>query len=285
MISRLLILPLLLAVLSAAVEAPADSRRRTLHQFRDKDGNVTFTNRPEKYRHRGDMVEVSIRYERISVPRQYSQYTSPAQYTTGNIEELIRRYARHYRLDENLVYAVIKAESNFDARAVSRAGARGLMQLMPATAAEMGVTRIFDPAQNIAGGTQYLRKMLDIFHGDTRLALAAYNAGPNAVKEHHGIPPYSETRDYVTKVLSYYKRFAHGNSTLRGSQLSRARVAPKTSAATLAGGAGKFVVYFHSGLTQPADNVEDREPYYYIQYGRRTYPVRKDLVKRIETPA
>ena len=256
----------------------------SLHQFRGDDGTITFTNRPEKYRHRPDFVEVRVKYERIVVPKEYQKFTVPSEYTTSNIQDLIRRYARLSGLDEELIYAVIKCESNFNPDAVSPAGARGLMQLMPGTAAEMGVTRIFDPAQNIAGGTQYLMKMMQIFNRNKSLALAAYNAGPEAVKKYGGIPPYAETQAYVRKVLAYEKQFKRTPGSIKSRQLAKVRLA-RPAAAPAVADEKRYVVHFHSGLTQPADEVTDHDPYYYIEYGRRTYPVRKDLVAKIEEPA
>ncbi|MFQ3548311.1 MAG: lytic transglycosylase domain-containing protein [Armatimonadota bacterium] len=119
---------------------------------------------------------------------------------------IIEYAADKYGVEPSLVKAVIKAESGFNPNARSAAGAQGLMQLMPATARSLGVTDSFDPIQNIEGGVKYLKKQLDTF-GDVRLALAAYNAGPNAVVRHGGIPPYRETQNYVQKVLSYMNDF------------------------------------------------------------------------------
>jgi soluble lytic murein transglycosylase-like protein len=109
-----------------------------------------------------------------------------------------------YTVPERLIWAVIRVESGFDHRAVSRKGARGLMQLMPKTAAVLGVRNIFDPRENIYAGTRHLRAMMDRFPYDLHLAVAAYNAGEKAVMTYRGVPPYPETRDYVVRVLRLY---------------------------------------------------------------------------------
>jgi len=123
------------------------------------------------------------------------------------IDDAILGASMKYGMDPNLIKSVIRAESNFNPDAVSRAGAQGLMQLMPNTAASLGVNDPFDIIENVDGGTKYLSKMLEMFGGDLRLALAAYNAGPTAVKKYDGIPPYEETQNYVPSVLGYREQY------------------------------------------------------------------------------
>lgn len=122
------------------------------------------------------------------------------------IDASIERAANRYNLPKALIRAVVKAESGFQVRAVSPAGAQGLMQLMPTTAKELGVTDPFDIEQNIDGGVKYLRAMMDRFNGDVRLALSAYNAGPGTVAKYDGQVPYVETRNYVQRVLRFARR-------------------------------------------------------------------------------
>jgi soluble lytic murein transglycosylase-like protein len=119
----------------------------------------------------------------------------------------IAEAARLYHIPQALVRAVIQVESNFDPRAVSPANAQGLMQMIPDTAERMMVTDIFDPRQNILGGTRYLRILANTFNGDLQLTIAGYNAGEGAVAKYQGIPPYRETREYVARVLEAYRRF------------------------------------------------------------------------------
>ena len=123
---------------------------------------------------------------------------------SGDTNSLIKEAAARYQVDPRLVAAVAQTESGGNQEAISPAGAVGVMQLMPETAAGLGVNP-YDKRQNIEGGAKYLRQMMDTFGGDVQKAVAAYNAGPQAVKEYNGIPPYRETQDYVNKVLDIYR--------------------------------------------------------------------------------
>jgi soluble lytic murein transglycosylase len=180
-----------LAVLLAAA-APAGS---TIYSYTDENGVTHFTNVPN-----------DPRFKKVpgSSPPPPPRAARPVD---GKFGEHIARASESHGVDSALVKAVIKAESDFDPAAVSRCGAQGLMQLMPGTARERNVANPFNPAENIDGGVRHLKYLLTTF-GDTSLALAAYNAGENAVRKYNGIPPYPETRNYVTQVLHNYGQYA-----------------------------------------------------------------------------
>jgi soluble lytic murein transglycosylase-like protein len=146
-------------------------------------------------------------------PGDHARQGRPAR---GEIERIVTQAAAGYGVDPALIDAVIENESGYDAFATSSAGARGLMQLMPETAASLGVNDSFDAWQNVKGGTRYLRSLLDRF-GSVQLAVAAYNTGPNAVERYGHIPPYPQTREYVQRVLSSYRRRSQlGNPATNG---------------------------------------------------------------------
>ena len=130
--------------------------------------------------------------------------TANPYYQTADYHDIIHEKASTYNVDPSLVKAVIKTESNWNSRALSRKGAMGLMQLMPSTASDLNVHNPFDPEENIEGGTKYLKYLLEKFNGDLTLAVAAYNAGPNRVEKYGCVPPITETKQYVNKVLSLY---------------------------------------------------------------------------------
>lgn len=139
----------------------------------------------------------------------------------GEIDRAIDEAAQKHNVDPNLVRAVVKVESNFNAQAVSRAGAMGLMQLMPATARTLNVSNPFDPKQNVDAGVRHLKGLLDSYNGDVRLSLAAYNAGQGAVARNNGIPPYAETQNYVKRITELY-----GKGLAPGARLFTSTAAP-----------------------------------------------------------
>lgn len=267
-------------------EARKERARRRLEKnegaFVGEDGVPVFTDQRRKYLKDTLYNELPFALDPIEVDKQHRnrQY---AQYTQSEIARLILRYAQVYGVDPFLVSAVIKVESNFNPVAESPKGARGLMQLMPSTAEEMGVTDITNPAQNVAGGCQYLAKMLKYFKNDRELALAGYNAGPNAVDKYNGVPPYKETRNYVRLVEMWYRRFSqHG---LDGAHLAKA-----DDLLTEAGEPaerlewGRCIIHFHSGVTSQADKVLDQDTSYYVEVKGRVFRIPKRIVKRIESP-
>lgn len=142
-----------------------------------------------------------------AAPEPNPASSGPNPIPPAAIDQLVGQNAATWQVDPSLIKAVIANESGFDAGATSPAGAMGLMQLMPGTAASLGVGDAYNPAQNVSGGTRYLKGLLQRYNGDLRLAVAAYNAGPDAVDKYGGIPPYAETQSYVSNVLDSYARY------------------------------------------------------------------------------
>lgn len=151
---------------------------------------------------------VELRAEEIvSIePEEYFPLRASEAPSDSPFAQLIRAAAQKHGVDEELISSVITAESAFNPRAISRKQARGLMQLMPATASQLAVSDAFDPAQNVDAGTRYLKLLLEKYGQDLTLALAAYNAGPDRVAQYGGVPPYAETRAYVRRVLAGYSQ-------------------------------------------------------------------------------
>jgi len=194
----------LLALMVWTILLAPDGAQATIYTFVDRNGTVHFTNVPNDPRYKPGVIRPQFRSGRANKagdPRLY--------------EEHIRRAASRYEMDPLLIKAVIKTESNFDCQAISSKGAKGLMQLMPETAADLNVWDPFDPQENIFGGTNYLRQMMARFGGNLRLALAAYNAGPSRVEAAQGIPLIPETQQYVAKVIQHYRQMtaAAGSSS------------------------------------------------------------------------
>jgi soluble lytic murein transglycosylase-like protein len=226
------------AVYSQSVQAE-------IYTYVDKDGTSWLTNTPKK----GKKYKLVAKYgapqkksRSVAAPSLTSSFRS---YAPGNLPVAsagipgrhcggqtyaqlerkldphlgsLRLFAQQYGVEENLVRAVMKQESCFNSRALSNAGAVGLMQLMPGTADQMGIGNAWDPHQNIQGGIKYLGQMLREFNGDKQLALAAYNAGPGAVRKYNGIPPYRETQTYVSRIMAEYNSLQTRQVAAQGFQ-------------------------------------------------------------------
>ncbi|MDO6823073.1 lytic transglycosylase domain-containing protein [Marinobacter sp. 1_MG-2023] len=181
----------------------ASSKSETVFRYQDENGIIAYSGtRPSV----SDFDVISFHCYACDPDSSVNWRTTPL--FSGRYETEIKTAASEYGVDPALVRAVIHAESAFNEKALSPVGAQGLMQLMPGTALEVGVQNAMVAAENIRGGVTYLAKMLDRFQGDTRLATAAYNAGPGAVSRYGGIPPYAETKAYVERVGILHERYA-----------------------------------------------------------------------------
>lgn len=190
-----------------------------IYECRDRSGNIHFSN----MRKSGMRCKTTVKSSKKAASK--STKTAPKHQRSREqalllrasnrsgpleplaLEALIQEAAQVYQIPVAFIRAVMKVESNFNPRVVSKTGAMGLMQLMPKTAAAMGVSDPFDPRQNVLGGARYLRLLANRFNGDLVLTIAAYNAGEGAVDKYSGIPPYTETQRYVRRVLTHYYRF------------------------------------------------------------------------------
>jgi soluble lytic murein transglycosylase-like protein len=188
-----LLFPLLFQV------APASS---DIYKYVDEEGVMHFTDAPTDRRFKIFMRDLKKDRQLRTNFKLSACYRNPDEF-----EPIIKSLASEYGVDKSLVKAVIHAESGYNPNAVSSKGAQGLMQLMPKTAQGLKVGNSFDPKENIRGGIRYLRFLLDTFKGDVTLALAAYNAGLSRVSQYGGVPPYQETRNYISKVLAYQKTY------------------------------------------------------------------------------
>ena len=190
-------------LLSASLSAHAD-----IYKYVDKHGRVILTDKPAHSGYKRLVKTWKGWEEQKDFPKNFNWVKNQKKF-----DPTIRSVAKIYKLPHTLVHAVITAESSYNPDAVSRAGAVGLMQLMPETAKQYGVSNRRDPKQNIYGGSRYLRYLLKLFNNDLVLALAAYNAGEGTVKRHgNKIPPYKETQNYVKKVINYYKKYRNSMS-------------------------------------------------------------------------
>ena len=196
------------------ISALPQHAQATIYTYVDADGIVHFTNVPTDPNYQPVVRE---RRPKLSVQTSTGQVLIPGNSADwdpdpDSYDNMIREAANRYQVDPRLIKSVIRAESNFNYLAVSRKGALGLMQLMPATADDMLVGDPFDPRDNIHGGTRYLRKMLGMFNGNLRMALAAYNAGPNRVIKLGRVPQFKETVNYIKKVQYFYKEYRDSSS-------------------------------------------------------------------------
>lgn len=173
-----------------------------IYRYVDENGVIHFTNCPRDPKFKLYFRESS---EDPSLNLRTASYGSVRN--TNAYDHLISEYAQRYQVDFALIKSIIRAESGFNPDAISRKGARGLMQLMPETALRMNVSNVHNPRENIAGGVRYFRHLLSLFNNNLQLSLAAYNAGETLVSELGAIPPYRETADYVQKVMSFYQYY------------------------------------------------------------------------------
>lgn len=270
--------------------ASGSARTRGMAIYQPKDGGTPLlTNRIEKYDGRSDYKRIKINFDPIVIPNRWG--ATFGKYSDTDIHKYVDHYAKLYSIDPSLIHAVIQVESRGNPYAVSPKGAAGLMQLMPGTAAGLKVTNVFDPAENIGGGVQYLSKMLAMFKGDTDLALAGYNAGPLTVQQYGGIPPYRETQNYVYYVNLYWNHFkANGNSfpykpfdpslTITAIRAKREE-RMKTRAL---GDTAKTVheIQFASGAVESADGVWHQGDFLYLTKDGRTHRLREDFVVAVD---
>lgn len=196
----------LTALVAGLTLVPSGGAHADLYTYTDANGVVHYSNTPPSRRSGVRRIRTTPAPADRSGPARRGQ-TDRTQNRYSRYDAHILEAAALYRLPEAFIRAVIRVESDYHPDVVSRAGARGLMQLMPTTAARMGVTDAFDPRQNILGGARYLRFLANHFNGDLVLTIAAYNAGEGAVIRYRGIPPYEETQRYVRRVLQWYYTF------------------------------------------------------------------------------
>ena len=200
--------PIAITALLGLLALPPPAAADEIYSYVGADGVIHFTNAPtdREYRMIGRLgPRPSAR--KVEAARREARTPGRAARSYAEYEAHVRAAAEKYQLPEGLLRAVMAVESNFDHRAVSNKGAMGLMQLMPGTAKDMYVTDAWDPAQNIDGGARYLRILANLYEGDVPRTLAAYNAGPEAVRRARGIPNIPETQQYVRKVIALYQTF------------------------------------------------------------------------------
>ena len=188
-------LPLLCVISFLGLIVPQEARSDRIYRCQ-RNGAVLFTNVPTE----------------CGYPLTFGRQTVDRGVSIQQFQEAISSAAQRHGVEAELVRAVIKVESDFNAQARSNKGAQGLMQLMPETARLHNVADAYNPLENIDGGVRHLRLLMDQYRGDLELVLAAYNAGVNAVEKYRGVPPFGETKEYIRRVLSFYSRYRNGQS-------------------------------------------------------------------------
>lgn len=178
----------------------------------------------------GDVVKIEPEEIFTPIPQPPTAAASAPAAHQSPYHELIAAAASRYAVDAELITSVMEVESHFDPKAISLKNARGLMQLLPKTAARLGVTNIFDPQQNIDAGTRYLKELLQLYNNDLTLALAAYNAGPDKVQKYGDVPPYRETQSYVKQVKRKYQKSKSAPPTKPATNPAATAPAPPASA-------------------------------------------------------
>ena len=267
------------------------SRLQGMAVYQPREGGTPLlTNRITKYDSmKTDYQRIRIKFDPIIKPDRWG--ATFGKYTDTDIHKYVDHYAQKYNIDASLIHAIIKVESAGNPYAVSPKGAAGLMQLMPGTAADLNVRNVFDPAENIGGGAQYISKMLGMFKNNYELALAGYNAGPGAVLKYGGIPPYRETQNYVWLVKGWWNSYQrNGNNipyTKYDPSLTPTAIAARRQEEFKTKEIGDTAKEMHdvklaSGVVQSADEVRHQGDYLYLALDGRTFRLNKNMVVEID---
>lgn len=191
--------------LSQAVAGP-------IYKYEDSEGTLHFTDTPPEKSHFSE-----YKTKQVFVLQHTPPPSSSARYydlaAQGRISPLIQNISQKHDVDPYLIEAIVKAESDYDAMAISKKGAQGLMQLMPGTGVELGLSNPFDPTENLDAGVRHFKRLITKYSNNIDLALAAYNAGEMSVQKYNGVPPYPETLDYIQKIKKYYSQFSQSSIT------------------------------------------------------------------------